>query len=145
MNDTNQKSALTQSLKAEEKKVTAKRPATKRPAAKARKPAATKTTRTKRATPAKPVKKSAAPKKPAKKHHKQKTIRDSFTMPENDYNFLASLKKKCLAGGVSVKKSELLRAGIQALAGMSLAALKKQLSKLDEIKIGRPAKETKGK
>ena len=140
MNDTTQKTALPETLKAEEKKVTPKRPA-----AKARKAAATKTAQTKRATPAKPVKKATAPKKPAKKQHKQKTIRDSFPMPENDYNFLASLKKKCLAGGISVKKSELLRAGVQALAGMSLAALKKQLSKLDEIKVGRPAKETKGK
>ena len=145
MNDTTQIDAPTETLKAEAKKVTAKRPAAKRPAAKASKPAAPKTTRAKRVAAAKPVKKAAAPKKPAKKHHKQKTIRDSFTMPENDYNFLASLKKKCLAGGVSVKKSELLRAGIQALAGMNLAALKRQLSKLDEIKIGRPAKETKGK
>jgi hypothetical protein len=135
MNDTTQKAALTKTLKAEEKKVT-----TKRPAAKAQKPAATKTARTKRASPAKPVKKSATPKKPAKKHHKQKTIRDSFTMPENDYNVLASLKKKCLAGGIAVKKSELLRAGVQALAGMNLTALKKQLSKLTEIKMGRPAK-----
>jgi hypothetical protein len=140
MNDTTQKTALTETLKAEEKKVTAKRPA-----AKTRKPASTKTTRTKRATAAKPVKKAATPKKPVKKHYKQKTIRDSFTMPENDYSIIASLKKKCLAGGVAVKKSELLRAGVQALAGMSLAELKKQLSKLEEIKIGRPVKEEKGK
>lgn len=145
MNDTTQKDALTNTLKAEEKKVTAKRPAAKRPAAKARKPAAAKTTRTKRAIAAKPAKKTTAPKKPDKKHDKQKTIRDSFTMPENDYSILASLKKKCLAGGVAVKKSELLRAGVQALEGMSLAELKKQLSKLAEIKIGRPAKRVKGK
>ena len=131
MNDITQKDASAETLTAEEKKVTTKRPAAKRPAAKARKPAATNTTRAKRATPAKPVKKAAIPKNPVKKHHKQKTIRDSFTMPENDYSILASLKKKCLAGGVAVKKSELLRAGVQALDGMSLAELKKQLSKLD--------------
>jgi hypothetical protein len=140
MNDTTQKTALTETLIAEEKKVTAKRPA-----ATAKKPATTKTARAKPSAAAKPVKKTAAPKKPEKKHHKQETIRDSFTMPENDYNLLASLKKKCLAGGIAVKKSELLRAGVQSLAGMTLTTLKKQLSKLDEIKIGRPAKEAKGK
>jgi hypothetical protein len=64
-------------------------------------------------------------------------------MPENDYNILAEIKKKCLSNGIAVKKSELLRAGLKSLGEMNLAALKKQLSKLDEIKIGRPAKAAK--
>ncbi len=139
MEDNTQKTALTESLKAEVKKVMAKRPA-----------ATTKKTtpqpsRAKLASVGKSVKKSATPKKAEKKHSKQKTIRDSFTMPENEYLIIADLKKKLLAGGVAVKKSDLLRAGLQSLAGMSQAVLKKQLSKLAEIKIGRPTKASKGK
>src|SRR5712692_8801527 len=42
---------------------------------------------------------------------KAKVVRDSFTMPEADHGKLAELKSKCLAAGVSVKKSELLRIG----------------------------------
>lgn len=122
-----------------EEKVTAKSPAA------TAKKATPKTSRPKQAVVTKSAKKTATRKKVEKKNHKQKIIRDSFTMPENDYNILAALKKKCLAGGIAVKKSELLRAGLKSLAGMSQLALKKELSKLDEIKIGRPAKVSKGK
>lgn len=139
MEDNTQKAALTETLKVEEKKVMAKRPAA------ASKKKTAKLKRAKPAAVAKPVKKTATPKKAEKKHTKHKTIRDSFTMPENEYRVLADIKKKCLAGGIDVKKSELLRAGLQSLAGMSQATLKKQLSKLDAIKIGRPAKALKGK
>jgi acetylornithine/succinyldiaminopimelate/putrescine aminotransferase len=93
----------------------------------------------------KTVKKAAQPKKVEKKQAKQNVVRDSFTMPEDEYRVLSEIKKKCLAGGIDVKKSELLRAGLQSLAGMTQAALKKQLSKLAEIKTGRPAKSSKGK
>ncbi len=139
MEDNTQKTALTETLKAEENKVMAKKPAVgkKKPTAKP-KVAKTKVVR-------KVVKKPSAPKKVEKKPTKQKVIRDSFTMPENEYRVLSEIKKKCLAGGIDVKKSELLRAGLQSLAGMSQPALKKQLSKLAEIKIGRPAKPSKGK
>ena len=134
MEDNTQKTALTETLKAEEKKVMAKKPAVgkKKPTAKS-------------AAVRKTVKKPSAPKKVEKKQVKQEIVRDSFTMPENEYRILSELKKKCLASGIDVKKSELLRAGLQSLAGMSQAVLKKQLSKLAEIKIGRPAKPSKGK
>jgi hypothetical protein len=139
MEDNAQKTALTETLKAEEKKVMGKRPAAAKkkptPKPKVAKPVAARKT----------VKKPSAPKKVVKKQTKQKVVRDSFTMPENEYLVLSEIKKKCLAGGIDVKKSELLRAGLQSLAGMSQAALKKQLSKLAEIKIGRPARTSKGK
>ena len=139
MEDNTQKTALTETLKAEEKKVMAKKPPV------ARKKSAPKPKVAKPAVVRKTVKKPSAPKKVEKKQAKQKVVRDSFTMPENEYRVLSEIKKKCLAGGIDVKKSELLRAGLQSLAGMSQAALKKQLSKLAEIKIGRPAKPSKGK
>jgi hypothetical protein len=139
MDDNTQKTALTESLKAEEKKVMEKKPAV------ARKKPTPKPRATKPAVAKKTVKKAVQPKKAEKKPAKQKVIRDSFTMPENEYRVLSEIKKKCLAGGIDVKKSELLRAGLQTLAGMTQAVLKKQLSKLPEIKIGRPAKQAKGK
>ncbi|MEN9657714.1 MAG: hypothetical protein RL571_1179 [Pseudomonadota bacterium] len=49
---------------------------------------------------------------------KAKLVRDCFTIPELEYPQLAALKQRCLAAGVAVKKSELLRAGLQALALM---------------------------
>ena len=139
MENNTQKTALTETLKAEEKKVMAKSPAV------ARKKPTLKPKVSKPAVARKTAGKPSAPKKVEKKQTKQKVVRDSFTMPENEYRVLSEIKKKCLAGGIDVKKSELLRAGLQSLAGMSQAVLKKQLSKLAEIKIGRPAKPSKGK
>jgi hypothetical protein len=44
-----------------------------------------------------------------------KVIRDRFSMPAREYARIAELKKRCLAAGVAVKKSELLRAGLAAI------------------------------
>lgn len=84
----------------------------------------------------------------AEKKHKQKVtekkvkvVRDSFTMPQDDYALIAALKKKVSAGGQHVKKSELLRAGLRLLAKSSAAQLKKAVSDLEKIKTGRPKKE----
>lgn len=146
------KSALNTPLKAVEKKVMAKKPAATSQATKS-KPRVVKTPPVK-ASPAKqaakptpipqPIK-AEAPKKADKKQPKNKVVRDSFTMPENEYSVIAALKKKCLAAGVAVKKSELLRAGLKALSGMTQTNLNKHLSALPEIKTGRPAKSRKGK
>lgn len=76
----------------------------------------------------------------AAKPKKAKVVRDSFTMPEQDYAKLAELKKKCLKAGVHVKKSELLRAGVLGLAMLPDAALLKAVEQLDKTKTGRPAK-----
>jgi hypothetical protein len=77
-----------------------------------------------------------APEKPKK----TKVVRDSFTMPEADYRMLAELKERCLAGGKKVKKSELLRAGVNLLAAMPANRLLAVLAKLDSVKTGRPTK-----
>ncbi len=71
---------------------------------------------------------------------KPKVVRDSFTMPEHDYGKLAELKRKCLAGGVQVKKSELLRAGLLALEALSEKRLLSVVAQVEAIKTGRPAK-----
>ncbi|MCL4470791.1 MAG: hypothetical protein ACYC05_07175 [Sulfuricella sp.] len=76
----------------------------------------------------------------AEKPKKIKMVRDSFTMPENDYAKLAELKKKCLQAGVHVKKGELLRAGLLSLSKLPAAALIKAVEQVEKLKTGRPAK-----
>ena len=76
----------------------------------------------------------------ADKPKKIKMVRDSFTMPENDYAQLAELKKKCLQAGVHVKKSELLLAGLLSLSKLPDAALIKAVEEVEKLKTGRPAK-----
>lgn len=79
----------------------------------------------------------AKPKKP-------KLVRDSFTIPKNEYEAIASLKERALKQGVSIKKSELLRAGLMTLAFMADTAFAKALADVPTLKTGRPAaKKTK--
>ena len=111
-----------------------------------RKPVAKKTAVRKPAVARKPgVAKTAA--KPVKKHKKEKrangkvkVVRDSFTMPQADYELIAAMKEKALTAGLHLKKSELLRAGLQALSKLTAAQLKRAISGLEKIKTGRPAK-----
>jgi Arc/MetJ-type ribon-helix-helix transcriptional regulator len=86
-----------------------------------------------------PVKAAPVAKKP-RKEAKQKVVRDSFTMPQSEYQKIAEIKEICLKAGMHVKKSEVLRAGLQALAGMNVAQLKRVLAGLEKIKTGRPKK-----
>lgn len=74
--------------------------------------------------------------KPAKL--RQKPVRDSFTMPEGDFALIATLKARLLAAKRETKKSELLRAGLHALAGLDSAALVAALGELAPVKVGRP-------
>jgi hypothetical protein len=80
----------------------------------------------------------AAPEK-AKRTKKEKVVRDSFTMPKSDYAKLALLKQKCLDAGVAVKKSELLRAGLQMLDAVPAKRLLQAVSAIETVKTGRPA------
>lgn len=133
----------------------AKKPAS--PAVRISKPQATPTTTAK---PAKTVMKSKSEVKPVAKPipkplakavvptasekvvkaKKPKQIRDSFTMPKTEYAVLADLKERAVSLTYSVKKSELLRAGIKALAAMTDANLLSALKAVPAIKTGRPKK-----
>ena len=64
-----------------------------------------------------------APQTAKDKPKKIKMVRDTFTMPESDFEKLAELKKKCIAAGVPVKKSELLRVGLVSILKLSTTAL----------------------
>ena len=77
------------------------------------------------------VAKPAKPKKP-------KLVRDSFTIPKEEYEVLAALKQRCVALTHPSKKSELLRAGIKALAAMSDKGLLAAVQAVPSIKTGRP-------
>ena len=97
--------------------------------------------------PTRPVQKAAAksiskPKaeKPTKVK-KPKLVRDSFTIPKTEYTVLDDLKERAGKLVSSVKKSELLRAGIKALAAMSDAAFLAALKAVPAIKTGRPSKD----
>ncbi|MBI5006645.1 MAG: hypothetical protein HZB95_05905 [Nitrosomonadales bacterium] len=108
----------------------------------ARKPVARKPAPVRKAAPVK------AAAKPVKKHKKEKrvdvkvkVVRDSFTMPQADYELIAGIKQKALKSGLHVKKSELLRAGLQALSKLTVVQLKRAISGLEKIKTGRPRKD----
>lgn len=74
---------------------------------------------------------------------KQKTVRDSFNMPAGDYALIGTMKKRAIASGRELKKSELLRAGLKALAGMNEAAFAQAIGAVASIKTGRPVKKRK--
>lgn len=76
----------------------------------------------------------------AVKKAKLKVVRDSFTMPQSEYQKIADIKELCLKSGVQVKKSEVLRAGVIALCAMNEAQLNSAMGALDKIKTGRPNK-----
>jgi hypothetical protein len=73
---------------------------------------------------------------------KTKLVRDSFTMPQQDFDLIASLKKRAIAFGRPAKKSELLRAGLHALTQLDEKRLHAALESLIQLKAGRPPKET---
>ncbi len=106
--------------------------------------AAKKTVRKSAGTPATKAVKSAnpapAPKATAEKQKKPKLVRDSFTMPENEYALITQVKKACVSAGFEIKKSELLRIGITLLAAMDPKKLQTAQQALTPLKTGRPKK-----
>lgn len=127
-------------------KTASTKPAAKKTVAPA-KPTATKSTvvktakLTKTSKPAPTSLASAAPsgKKDKKiKLQKTKVIRDSFTLPQDDYAKISELKQSCLKSGLHVKKSELIRAGLRLLSKLDATQLHAELEALEKIKTGRP-------
>ena len=103
------------------------------------KPAAARTSKAAKEASAKPAKKSGGAKSDGRgKVEKEKLIRDGFTIPESEYDLIAAIKKRCLAKGMAVKKSEVLRAAIISFAALSDAAVTKALKAVEVLKTGRP-------
>jgi len=65
-------------------------------------------------------------------------VRDSFTMPEQEYAVLLEVKQACLRAGIDVKKSELLRIGVALLGQLDVTTLQGVLAALPQLKTGRP-------
>ena len=120
----------------------------------ARKPAARKTGAARQAArPARPARPAAAPvsARPeaamaamgpkADKPRKAKLVRDSFTIPKAEYTVQQDLKLRAARSGAAAKKSEILRAGVTALAAMNDAAFAAALRAVTPLKTGRPAKD----
>jgi len=135
---TAKKSGLTAKTGAASRKAPVRRAAA--PVTKAKAPAAKKAI-----SPALPVKKqaltpvSATSSEKTAKAKKPKLVRDSFTIPRAEYVVLDELKQRAAGLTQPVKKSELLRAGIKALAAMQDAAFLTALASVPAIKTGRPA------
>ncbi len=142
---------------------TATKPAVKAPAKPAAKPAAKTAPKPQPASkpaakpvaaaPVKPARKVAGPATPkaaskpdapgtdAPKERKAKLVRDSFTMPEQEYAVLGQVKKACIKAGFEIKKSELLRIGVALISQLDMATLQQVLASLPQLKTGRPKNE----
>jgi hypothetical protein len=128
----------TKSAKPTARKTAATRPAAQRSAAAQKTPAAKKEAPPAK-TAAKPKAKPAVQAPPeAAKPPKTKLVRDSFTMPKPEYQVIDALKDRSAKAGRPLKKSEVLRAGIKALAAMSDAAFSVAIADVPVLKTGRP-------
>jgi hypothetical protein len=78
---------------------------------------------------------------PKVKLKKVKQVRDSFTMPKDEYEQIATLKINLAKQGRPTKKSELLRAGLLLLSKQTPGALLACVEGLTPIKTGRPRKD----
>ena len=76
----------------------------------------------------------AKPKKP-------KLVRDSFTIPKDEFDVLVELKQRAQKLAHAAKKSEILRAGVRLLAAQGNAAFLAALTAVPSIKTGRPKQE----
>ena len=69
---------------------------------------------------------------------KHKLVRDSFTIPKSEYTVLEGLKVRAANLKRPTKKSEMLRAGIAVLHGMTDKAFLAALNSVSSLKTGRP-------
>lgn len=69
----------------------------------------------------------------------EKVIRDSFSLPSDDYALLRSLRDRGLKSGVHINKSELVRAGLQILQALTDSEFLSAVQRVQKLKTGRPA------
>lgn len=111
----------------------AARPGKAKPKAGKGKPAAAGAPKAKAAKPAKADKAATAANTKAikaGKAAKPKVVRDRFSFPKAEYAVLDALKDRAVKAGTAVKKSELLRAGLKALAALPDLAFRTALDAL---------------
>jgi hypothetical protein len=83
-------------------------------------------------------KKAPPPQEAPKPNGSGKVIRDSFTIPDGEYELISKIKKRCMKAGIGANKSEVLRAGLAALDSMPDKELAKLFESLPRVKTGRP-------
>ncbi len=74
----------------------------------------------------------------AKKSKVVKTVKDTFSFPVSDHALIGDLMALLLKNGVKANKSEIIRAGLHALNGLSQEELMDSLKGIDRIPVGRP-------
>jgi hypothetical protein len=74
------------------------------------------------------------------KTKKVKMVRDSLSVPKDEYVVLDALKLRAAKLGNPIKKTEAIRAGIKALAAMNDEAFLASLRAVPNLKTGRPSK-----
>lgn len=72
---------------------------------------------------------------------KVKMVRDSFTFPKPEFAVLEDLKLRAAKLTTPIKKTELIRAGIKALASMGDANFLAAIRSVPNLKTGRPTKD----
>lgn len=65
-------------------------------------------------------------------------IRDTFSLPPNDYALLEQLRTRAIGLGQVINKSEFVRAGLRALIDMPESEFSQAIIKIEKIKLGRP-------
>ncbi len=75
---------------------------------------------------------------PARAEVDCEVVRDSFTVPQDEYAALDSLKRRALTLQLPMKKSELLRAGLKLLASLDDGDFALALTAVPLVKTGRP-------
>jgi len=90
-------------------------------------------------TPAPAVAAAVADSKPAK-DKKPKMVRDSVTIPKAEYMVLEAMKQRAAQLKVTVKKTELIRAGMKHLATLPDAVFLAAIAAVPSLKTGRPSK-----
>lgn len=76
----------------------------------------------------------------ASEKRRRKLVRDSFTMPREDFDIVVALKERAQALGRPTRNSEVLRAGVHALGALDDAQFRTALDRLVVLKKGRPKK-----
>ena len=71
----------------------------------------------------------------AKPEPKDKRVEGRFSMPKSDYALIAQLKAASKQNGHSVKKNEVIRAGLRALSAMPPDDLLRALAAINPAKV----------
>lgn len=73
----------------------------------------------------------------------EKVIRDTFTLPEKDYQLIDLIRERALKSSLVLSKSEVIRVGLLALKDMSQGGLIDVVKSLTKVKSGRPSAKRK--